>query len=116
MNGILLFGEKSYTWDIEFKIYLVLKIHTSCKILSKFCQHFRGTKAHMGKLFGISIFLSEKSRIYRHYQNKNRFGFTSSSYINPKIAQNQGKNEILHFMESHISVLLQIGSLSFQAS
>ena len=59
-----------------------VKIHKNCKVLSKFCQHFKGTKTHMGKLFGIYIFLSEKSRLYRYYQNKNQIGFTSSSHIN----------------------------------
>ena len=60
---------------------LDVKIHTSGKI-SKFCQHFRGTKTNMGKRFGISIFLLEKTKLYRYYQNKRQFAVTSSLYIN----------------------------------
>ena len=57
------------------------KVHANCKIL-KFCQHFETTKTHVGIIFGIWFFLSEKTKLYRYYQKKNQLGVTSSSYIN----------------------------------
>ena len=57
---------------------LGVKIHTSCKI----SKLFRGTKSRIGKIFGICFFLTEKTRLYRYYQNKNQLGVKSSSYIN----------------------------------
>ena len=66
----------------KLQVLLGLKIHTSCKI-SKFCRHFRGTKIQMGKIF--DFFISEKTRLYRSYQNKNQLVVTSSSYINLKM-------------------------------
>ena len=73
MDGILLLGQKSCIWDNNFKFIWCQSPYQLQKNL-----HFRGTKTHMGKLFGIWIFLPEKSRLYRYYQ----LGFTSSSYIN----------------------------------
>ena len=99
-------------------------MHTSCKIL-KLSRYLRSTKTHMGKLFGICFFfLSKKTRLYRYYHNRNQLGVISSSYINLSMkllikswsSPKKWQKWNLHFWESGISVLLQIGSLSFQAS
>ena len=76
MDGILLLGQKSCIWNINFKFIWCQNPYQLQKSL-----HFRGTKSHMSKLFGIWSFLPEKSRPYRYYQH----GFTSSSSINLKM-------------------------------
>ena len=69
MDGILLLRQKSCIWDINFKFiwcenpYQLQKIPTWVNFLE-----FR-------------FFLPGKSRLYRHYQNKNQLDFTSLSYI-----------------------------------
>ena len=62
---------------------LDIKIRTSCKT-SNFCWYFRGTTTHkMSKVLGIWFaFLSEKTRLYRYYQNENHLVVISPSYIN----------------------------------
>ena len=47
----------------EVQNLLGVNIHTSCKI-SKYCQHFRDTKTHMGKIFGIWFFFYLKRQGY----------------------------------------------------
>ena len=59
---------------------LVVKVHTSFKI-SKFCQNFGATKAHVDKVLEFDFFCL-KRQVYRYYQEKNQVGLTSSSYIN----------------------------------
>ena len=103
---------------------LHVKIHTSCKI-SKFCQDFRGTKMHMGKIFGIWIYFYLKRQGYiditRTKSTWDHIMFVHKSYneiideiifISPKT----GQKWILLFWGSSISLLLQIGYSSFQAS
>ena len=116
MDGILLLGQKSCIWNINFKFIWCQNPYQLQKSL-----HFRGTKSHISKLFGIWSFLPEKSRPYRYYQH----GFTSSSSINLKMkllikSKNNPKSRVkmkfFSFLENSISVLLQIGSSSFQAS
>ena len=68
MDGILLLRQKSCIWDINFKFiwcqnpYQLQKIPTWVNFL------------------GFRFFLPGKSRLYRHYQNKNQLDFTSLSY------------------------------------
>ena len=54
MDGILLLGQKSYIWNINFKFIWCQNPYQLQKSL-----HFRGTKSHMSKLFGIWSFLPE---------------------------------------------------------
>ena len=107
-----MFGQKSGILSHQVQNLLGAKAHTNCKI-SKSCQHSGGTKTHMGKIFGIWIFLSIKARLYRYYQKKNQLGVTASSYVNLTrklliksnlFAQKQGKSEILIFWGSSISI------------
>ena len=44
-------GENHASGTLDLNL-LVVKIHTSRK-MSKLCRHFKGTKTHMGKNFGI---------------------------------------------------------------
>ena len=102
---------------------LGVKVYTSYKI-SKFSQLFGATKNHVGKIFGIWFFLSEKTRL-QILPGKNQVGPTSYPYTNVTIKflikmensqKKQDKNETLHFLGSRNSLLLEIGSSSFQAS
>ena len=57
MDGILLLGQKSCIEDINFKFIWCQNPYQLPKLL-----HFRGTKTHTGKLFGIKIFFYLKSQ------------------------------------------------------
>ena len=63
-------------------------------------------KPTWAKFWEFEFFLSEKTRLYRYYQNKNQLVVASSSYINLtmklliksfSLAQKQGTSKILHF-------------------
>ena len=124
MDGILLYGRKSCLRDITFKIYWVSKSIAAAK--SQNFVNISGAQKHTWeKLLEFEFFLSEKTRLYIYYQNKNQLVVTSLSYINLKmklfikwyfLAQKQDKSEVLLFLGSSIPLLLQIDSLSFQVS
>ena len=79
MDGILLLGQKCYIWDIKLKIYYVPKSIPAVK--SQNFVDIPGAQKPTSKIFGIWIFLSEKTRLHRYHQNKNELGVTSSSYV-----------------------------------
>ena len=99
------------------------RVHTSCKI-SNFYRHFAATKTHVDKIFGIRFF-NLKRQSYRLLPGKKsswaRIIFIHKPFneIFDKIVKQpkkQDKYEILYFLGSCISLLLQIASSSFQSS
>ena len=76
MDGILLLGQKSWIWDIKFKIYLVSKSIPAAK-----SQNFVGISGAQNPTWAKNFFL-EKTRLCKYHKNKNQFEVTSSSYIN----------------------------------
>ena len=69
-----------------------------------FVDNSGAQKPTWANFLGFEFFLSEKTRLHRHYQNKNQLLVTSSSCINVTmklliklylLAQKQGKSEIL---------------------
>ena len=110
--------------DIKFKIYWVSKSKPAEKP-PNFVDISGAQKPIWAKFLEFDFFLSEKTRLHRYCQNKNELVVTSSSYINLTmkfllksylLAKKQSKSEILLFLGSSISLLLQIGSSSFQPS
>ena len=81
---------------LEKSLSLGAKIHTSCKIL-KFCWHFRGTKAHMGKMFGIWYFFYLKRQ---GYVEKDHIIFIHKSY--------NDRFDNWHMLHTYICLLLLV--------
>ena len=76
------------------------------KILSTFQGH---KNAYGENFWNLNLFLSEKTRLHRYYQNKNQLEATSCSYTNRTmklsmklylLAQKQGKSEYYFFGEA----------------
>ena len=60
MDGILLLGQKSWIWDIKFKIYLVSKSIPAAKS-QNFVDNSRAQKPTWAKFLEFEFFLSEKT-------------------------------------------------------
>ena len=82
IDGILLLGRKSCIWNVKFKIYWVTKSIPAAKS-QNFVDILGAQKLTLAKFLDfVFFFLPEKTRLCRHYENKNQLGVTSSSYIN----------------------------------
>ena len=71
--------ENHVSGTLSSKIYWVSKSIPAAKP-QNFVEISEAQKLHGQNIWNLIFFLSEKTRLYRYYQNKNQRGVTSSSY------------------------------------
>ena len=76
MDGILFLGWKSCVWDIKLKISLVSKSIPAAKS-QNLVDISDAQKPTWAKFWEFDFFLSEKTRLYIYYENKNQHAVSS---------------------------------------